>query len=183
MRSSRGLIILDRDGVINHDSRSFIKSPAEWRPLPGSIAAISALSRAGFTVAIASNQSGLARKLLDRRTLTAIHRKLRRAVAAEGGRVARIVVCPHGPDDGCQCRKPNPGLLQRLGHYFDAPLQGVPFIGDSATDLRAAISAGAEPILVRTGNGAETEGTLTGRLRSVRVFDDLAATAAALLRE
>jgi D-glycero-D-manno-heptose 1,7-bisphosphate phosphatase len=179
----RGLIILDRDGVINRESTAFIKSPDEWLPLPGSIAAIGALSRAGFVLAIASNQSGLARDLLSRATLRAIHRKLRRAVAAERGHIARIVVCPHGPDDGCSCRKPRPGLLQRLGRHFGTSLLGVPFIGDSLKDLQAADSAGAEPILVRTGNGAKTEAALSGRLRSVRVFDDLGAAAAALIQE
>ena len=108
------LVVLDRDGVINRDSPEFVKSLDEWRPLPGSIEAIAALSKAGFTVAVASNQSGLARGLLDRKALRAMHRKLRRLVASEGGRVDRIVVCPHGPDDGCRCRKPAPGLLERL---------------------------------------------------------------------
>ena len=177
------LVVLDRDGVINRDSSKFVKSAEEWIPLPGSIDAVAALSRGGFTVAVASNQSGLARGLLDRNALRAMHRKLRRLVGASGGRVDRIVVCPHGPDDGCTCRKPKPGLLQRLARHYDVDLHGVPVVGDSLRDLQAAASAGARPILVRSGNGRKTEATLSGDLQNTEVFDDLAAAAGALLRE
>lgn len=177
----RGLIILDRDGVINRDSDTFVKSIDEWIPLPGSIDAIAALSSAGFTVAVASNQSGLARGLFDRAALRSMHRKLRRLVDAAGGRIDRIVVCPHGPDDGCPCRKPLPGLLNRLARHYGTTLAGVPVIGDSARDLEAAIAAGATPILVRTGNGARTESSLPAELEGIDVYDDLAAAAAALV--
>ena len=134
--AARGLIILDRDGVINHDSREFVKNTAEWVPLSGSIGAIADLSKAGYTIAVASNQSGLARGLFDRSALRAMHRKLRRLVAAEGGRVDRIVVCPHGPDDHCRCRKPKPGLLQRLARHYRTALEGVPVVGDSLRACR-----------------------------------------------
>ncbi len=179
----RGLVILDRDGVINRDSSEFVKSVDEWIPLPGSIRAIAELDRAGFTVTVASNQSGIARGLLDRNALRAMHRKLRRLVAAEGGRVDRIVVCPHGPDDGCSCRKPKPGLLRRLARHYKTQLEGVPVIGDSLRDLQAAAKTGAGPILVRSGNGRKTEARLAGDLSDTEVFDDLAAAAAALLEE
>ncbi len=181
--AKRGLVILDRDGVINKDSPDFVKSAREWLPLPGSIAAIADLSRGGFTVTVASNQSGLARGLFDRRALRAMHRKLRRLVAEQGGRVDRIVVCPHGPADGCNCRKPLPALLERLGRYYGTTLHGVPAIGDSERDLEAATAAGARPILVRTGNGRKTEAALRRDGGSPEVYDDLAAAAAALLRE
>lgn len=181
--AARGLIILDRDGVINRDSREFVKNTDEWVPLPGSIGAIADLSRAGFTVAVASNQSGLARGLFDRNALRAMHRKLRRLVAADGGRVDRIVVCPHGPEADCSCRKPRPGLLLRLATHYRTSLAGVPVVGDSLRDLQAAVAAGAEPILVRTGNGAKTAANLPDSLRSVSIFDDLAAVAAALTRK
>ena len=180
---AKGLLILDRDGVINQDSSEFVKSPAEWRPLPGSIEAIARLSRAGYTVAVASNQSGLARGLLDRAALRAMHRKLRRLVAAQGGKVARIVVCPHGPDDGCACRKPMPGLLIRLARHFDTSLDDVPVVGDSLRDLQAAARAGARPVLVRTGNGEKTLRELPEELQRVPVFDDLAAFAPDATRE
>ena len=180
--AARGLIILDRDGVINHDSRAFVKNTTEWVPLSGSIGAIADLSKAGYTIAVASNQSGLARGRFDRNALRAMHRKLRRLVAAEGGRVDRIVVCPHGPDDHCRCRKPKPGLLQRLARHYRTALEGVPVVGDSLRDLQAAAAAGATPLLVRTGNGLKTSANLPDDLRSVRVFDDLAAVAASLIR-
>lgn len=176
----KGLVILDRDGVINQDSSEFIKSVDEWLPLDGSIEAIARLSLAGFTVAVASNQSGLARGLFDEETLHAMHQKLHDLVAAKGGRVDRIVICPHGPDDACACRKPKPGLLLELGQHYDVSLTGVPVIGDSLRDLRAASLAGARPILVRTGNGTKTELKLPADLGDVDVFDDLAAVAAAL---
>ena len=175
---ARGLLVLDRDGVINKDSREFVKSPAEWLPLPGSIEAIAKLSRAGYTVAVASTQSGLARGLFDRAALRAMHRKLRRLVAAEGGKVDRIVVCPHGPDDGCDCRKPMPGLLTRLARHFGTSLDDVQVVGDSLRDLQAAASAGAQPVLVRTGNGEKTLRELPDELRHVPVYRDLAAFAA-----
>lgn len=180
---SRGLLILDRDGVINRDSAGFVKSPGEWLPLPGSIAAIADLSRAGYTVTVASNQSGLARGLFGRNALRAMHRKLRNLVAAEGGRVDRIVVCPHGPDDSCNCRKPKPGLLSRLARHYNTTLDGVPVVGDSLRDLQAAASAGAVPILVRTGNGRKASRKLPAALRGVRIYDDLAAFAADMLGE
>jgi len=179
--ADRGLLILDRDGVINRDSDAFVKSPAEWLPLPGAIRAIADLSKAGYTVAVASNQSGLARGLFDRNALRAMHRKLRRLVEAEGGQVDRIVICPHGPDDGCACRKPRPGLLLRLARHYGTSLEGVPAIGDSLRDLQAAKAAGARPILVRTGNGRRTEASLGDELEDVPVFDDLPAAAAVLL--
>jgi D-glycero-D-manno-heptose 1,7-bisphosphate phosphatase len=179
----RGLVILDRDGVINRDSSDFVKSAAEWIPLEGSVGAIAELSRAGYTVAVASNQSGLARGYFNRKALRAMHRKLRRLVAAQGGHIDRIVVCPHGPGDGCDCRKPAPGLLERLARHYRRDLAGVPVIGDSLRDLQAAARVGARPVLVRTGNGRATERALAGELAGTEVFDDLAAAAAALLQE
>ena len=179
--AAKGLVILDRDGVINQDSSDFVKSADEWLPLDGSIEAIVRLSKAGFTVAIASNQSGLARGLFDNDALLAMHRKLHDLVVAAGGRVDRIIVCPHGPDADCACRKPKPGMLLELGQHYGAALPDVPVIGDSLRDLQAAAAVGAEPILVRTGNGANTEQQLPAELRDTDVFDDLAAAAAALV--
>jgi len=178
---AKGLLIFDRDGVINRDSADFVKSADEWIPLPGSIEAIAHLSRSGYTVAVASNQSGLARGLIDRNALRAMHRKLRRLVGDAGGTVDRIVVCPHGPDEGCRCRKPAPGLLKRLASHYGVALDGVPFVGDSLRDLQAAAAAGATPVLVQTGSGATTARALPGPLRDVRVYKDLAAFAADLL--
>ena len=177
------LVILDRDGVINHDSPEFIKSPAEWRPIEGSIEAIGRLSAAGFAVAVASNQSGVARKLLDRPTLEAIHGKLREAVRDVGGDLGRIVFCPHHPDDGCDCRKPKPGLLQRLGRSYGVSLINVPVIGDSLRDIDAALAVGARPLLVLTGNGSATREELEKQGRAVETCKDLADAADRLIAE
>ncbi|HNP35777.1 MAG TPA: D-glycero-beta-D-manno-heptose 1,7-bisphosphate 7-phosphatase [Woeseiaceae bacterium] len=177
------LVILDRDGVINRESKDFVKSLEEWVPLPGSIAAIVRLSHAGFTIAVASNQSGLARGLFDEAALLSMHTRLRELVASEGGLLGEIVVCPHGPDDGCDCRKPKPGMLIRLAHNYGVELDAVPVIGDSLRDLEAARAAGARPILVRTGNGAQTETVLPEEFTDIEIFDELGAAADALIAE
>jgi D-glycero-D-manno-heptose 1,7-bisphosphate phosphatase len=179
----KGLVILDRDGVINRDSAAFIKNDAEWQPIPGSIEAIAALTAAGFTLAVASNQSGIARGLFDQDALDAMHAKMLRLVHEADGRIGRIVVCPHGPDDACDCRKPKPGLLEQLARHFDTSLHHVPVIGDALRDLEAAAAVGARPILVRTGKGRDTEASLPERFAGVPVYDDLAAAARALIGE
>lgn len=176
-----GLVILDRDGVINRDSDVFVKNADEWQPLPGSIEAIAALTAAGFTLAVASNQSGIARGLFDQAALDTMHHKMLQLVDAAGGRINKIVICPHGPDDACDCRKPKPGLFEQLARYFETSLAGVPAIGDALRDLEAAAAAGASPILVRTGKGAETEMALPERFVNIPVYDDLAAAARALI--
>lgn len=178
-----GLVIVDRDGVINRDSPHYIRSPEEWIPLPGSLEAIGLLTRRGYTVAVATNQSGLARGYFDRATLEAIHSRMRHAAGDFGGRIDRIAVCPHGPDDGCRCRKPAPGLLEELGRAYGVSLAAVPCIGDSARDLEAARAVGARPILVRTGNGAETEMALRRSGEDAEIFDDLLAAARRLVAE
>ncbi len=171
------LVILDRDGVINHDSDEFIKCADEWQPIDGSIEAIARLTNAGYTVAVASNQSGIGRGLLDLVALSAIHKKMRRQVTATGGSIDHIVFCPHLPDDGCDCRKPLPGLLRQIAEHYGTMLDNVPVIGDSLRDLEAAVAAGARPILVRTGNGRSSEAMLEKASFSPAVFDDLAAAA------
>ena len=177
------LVILDRDGVINHDSAAFIKTPDEWRPIDGSLEAIAALSVAGFDVAVASNQSGVGRKLLDRPTLDAIHDKMLKRVREAGGDIGQVIYCPHHPDDGCDCRKPKPGMLIALSRRYGVPLTNVPVIGDSVRDIDAAIAAGARPILVRTGNGAVAEAVLASRGVAVEVFADLREAVDRLLHE
>lgn len=164
------LIILDRDGVINQDSDDYIKSPDEWIPLPGSLEAIAQLTEAGFSVVVATNQSGIARGYYDLNTLEAIHQKMADAVAAAGGKLAGIFYCPHGPDDHCECRKPKDGLIRQIAETFQIDVTNVPFVGDSTRDIEAAISAGCLPILVKTGNGAKTAEKLTS---SDRVYEDL----------
>ena len=177
------LVILDRDGVINQDSDEFIKSAAEFVPLSGSIEAIARLSAAGYTVAVASNQSGIGRGLFPRSALYAMHRKLRRLVRSAGGIVGKIAYCPHAPYDNCDCRKPRPGLLLRIGAYYDCSLDGVPVIGDSLRDLQAAAAVGATPILVLTGKGRKAARELTRSGIEAQVFDDLSGAVDALLKK
>jgi len=173
------LVVLDRDGTINYDSDKYIKSPAEWRPLPGSLEAIARLTQAGWRVVVATNQSGIARGLFDMATLNAIHAEMHRAVAQAGGRIDAIFFCPHAADSNCECRKPRPGLLREIAARLDVELKGVPMAGDGLRDLEAAAAVGAQPCLVLTGKGRKTrEGG--GLPRGTEVFEDLAALAARL---
>jgi D-glycero-D-manno-heptose 1,7-bisphosphate phosphatase len=174
------LVILDRDGVINEDSDAYIKSPAEWVPIPGSLEAIARLNHAGYRVVVATNQSGVARGLFGMAELNAIHQKLHAALARLGGQLDGIYFCPHGPDDGCSCRKPRPGLLREIAARHGIDLAGVPAIGDSLRDLEAARAVGATAILVRTGKGVAAEAALPAHW-GVAVFDDLAGAAQALV--
>jgi D-glycero-D-manno-heptose 1,7-bisphosphate phosphatase len=150
------LVILDRDGVINQDSANFIKSPNEWIALPGSLEAIALLNQSGFRVAIATNQSGIARGLFDMATLNAINDKMYRALAQMGGRIDAMFYCPHAVDDNCNCRKPKTGMIEDIGRRFSVELSEVYGIGDSLRDLQAFSDAGCKPILVRSGKGEET---------------------------
>lgn len=150
------LIILDRDGVINVDSDDYVKHPDEWHPLPGSLEAIARLSRAGWKVVVASNQSGLARGYFDAAALNDMHLKCRELLRPLGGVIDAFFVCPHGPDDGCNCRKPAPGMFHEIASRFDTSLNGLPAVGDSLRDLQASAAAGCTPWLVETGNGIKT---------------------------
>ena len=174
------LIILDRDGVINQDSASFIKSPSEWKPIPGSLEAIARLHQAGYRVVVATNQSGVGRNLFDMDTLNAIHQKMHNAVITAGGRIDAIFYCPHTADDKCACRKPKPGMFQRIAECFNADLSGVPAVGDSLRDLQAAFAMGAQPYLVLTGKGEKSraDGSLP---EGTQTFPDLAAMVDKLL--
>lgn len=174
------LVILDRDGVINEDSDAYIKSPAEWVPIPGSLEAIARLNHAGYRVVVATNQSGVARGLFGMAELNAIHQKLHAALARLGGQLDGIYFCPHGPDDGCSCRKPRPGLLREIAARHGIDLAGVPAIGDNLRDLEAARAVSATAILVRTGKGLAAEAALPAHW-GVAVFDDLAGAAQALV--
>jgi len=174
------LVILDRDGVINADSKDFIKSVDEWQPIDGSLRAIAKLCAAGFTVAVATNQSGVARQLFSEQTLHEIHKKMCDAVSDAGGRIDRIEYCPHHPDDECHCRKPKTGLLDAIADHYKLSLSGTPIIGDSLRDLAAAKNAGARPILVLTGNGKKTLAEVGDDCEH---FDDLASAADQLIGE
>lgn len=166
------LVILDRDGVINEDSDDYIKSVDEWIPIPGSLEAIVRLNKAGFTVAVATNQSGLARGYFDTETLHAMHNKLTEMLDVLGGRVDQIVFCPHGPNDNCQCRKPLPGLYLEISKKFETELTDVWVIGDSLRDLQAADAVNAQPVLVKTGKGQRSMAK-GGLPAGTFIFDDL----------
>ncbi len=176
-----GIIILDRDGVINEDSDHYIKSAQEWIPIPGSIAAIARLCHAGFRVVIATNQSGLARGLYNIDDLHACHEKMNRLVSEAGGRVEAVFYSPY-VDNDAPCRKPNPGMYEEIGKRFRVSLKGVPVIGDSLRDLEAAVAVGARPILVQTGKGQKTLTQLT-KMDGVTVFSDLSAAVDNLIQE
>lgn len=177
------LVILDRDGVINHDSDAYIKSLEEWVPYPSAIDAIAQLNKAGYTVAIATNQSGIARGYYDETTLQSMHDRLTELVEAKGGRIAHIAYCPHGPDDQCACRKPLPGLLLQIQQQLGMDsLTGSWMVGDSLRDLKAGESVGCRSVLVRTGKGEKTLASHTN-LENTLVYPDLAAFADWLCRQ
>ena len=170
------LVILDRDGTINHDSDQHIKSLDEWRPIEGSLEAIARLNQADYRVAVATNQSGIARGLFDTTTLIAIHNNLQRELGLVGGRVDAFFFCPHAADSACACRKPKPGMLLEIAGRFNVSLQNVYMVGDALRDLEAAAAAGAKPVLVLTGKGKKTQ--KEGKLPpGTAVFKDLAAFA------
>ena len=175
------LVILDRDGVINHDSDDYIKSPDEWIPIDGSMDAIAQLNHAGYIVVIATNQSGIARGYFDITTLNAMHEKMHLSVNQAGGHIDGIFFCPHAPADKCNCRKPMPGLLFQIARRFSTSLENVPFIGDSLSDIEAAKLAGAFPMLVRTGKGERTIAKLPTD-SDIPIFDDLQHAVTALLK-
>lgn len=173
------LVILDRDGVINHDSDQYIKSPEEWKPIPGSLAAIAKLNQTGYRVVVATNQSGVGRGLFEMDTLNAIHDKMNKALAQAGGRIDAIFFCPHTTADHCDCRKPRAGMYREIAARFNVDLAGVPAVGDSLRDLQAAVEVGAQPMLVLTGKGKKTrvDPELPG---GTPIFADLAAAVKSL---
>jgi D-glycero-D-manno-heptose 1,7-bisphosphate phosphatase len=176
------LVILDRDGVINEDSDDYIKTLDEWVPIPGSIDAIARLSRAGYRIGVATNQSGLARGYFDDITLANMHALLCALVEEQGGQVDAICYCPHGPDEGCHCRKPAPGLLEQISEELQMPTAGAWYVGDTGKDLELGLKMGCKTILVRTGKGRQTEQKLDQATRqAVSIVDNLAAAADRIL--
>lgn len=175
-------IILDRDGVINYDSTEYIKSPDEWKPIPGSLEAIAHLNRAGYRVIIVTNQSGVGRGYYDLATLDQIHEKMVYELATVGGCIEEIFFCPHRPDENCACRKPKAGLLLQIEEKYKLVLKDTYFIGDSYGDVKAALTAGCKPLLVMTGNGAWTLENYP-EFSSVPRFDNLMTAAEYVIQE
>ncbi|MDZ7645275.1 MAG: HAD-IIIA family hydrolase [Woeseiaceae bacterium] len=171
------LVILGRDGVLNHRADNGMAAPGDWRPIPGSADGVGLLTRAGYSVCVATNQPGIGRGEVSRRQLHALHRKMRRLAEGRGGRIDRVEVCPHGPDDSCPCRKPAPGMLAKLAKRLGVPLAGVPVVGDSRADIDAARAAGARPLLVRTGDGEATLAALQACGEDIECYKDLLSAA------
>jgi len=174
------LVILDRDGVINVDSDQFIKTPEEWKPIPGSLDAIARLNHAGYRVVVASNQSGIGRGLFDMAALNAINEKMYKALAQVGGRIDALFYCPHPAEANCTCRKPKPGMFEDIARRFNISLSGVASIGDSLRDMQAASAAGAQPVLVLTGKGVKTQAA-GGLPERTKVHQDLAEAVRAII--
>ena len=176
------LVILDRDGVINENLARHVRSPEDWKPLPGSLDAIARLNRAGYRVVVATNQSGIPRRYFTFEDLNRIHEEMHRRLAEYGGAIDAIFVCPCRPNDDCECFKPRPGMLHEIAKRLHVSLEGVPLIGDASRDVEAAIAVGARPILVRTGKGEATlrDGACPD---GIEVHDDLASAVDALLAE
>lgn len=181
------LVILDRDGVINKDSDDFVKTIDEWIPIDGSIDAIARLYEHGFTIAVATNQSGIGRGLITEDALEAMHEMLRDLVQEAGGEIATIAWCPHKPEDLCDCRKPQSGLFDQIAQTLGCDLEGAFVVGDSLRDLQAGMARGCLPVLVRTGKGEKTEQKIiedeSGEFEDVVVFDDLSAAADYLIAQ
>jgi len=174
------LVVLDRDGVINEDLDEPVVSPDAWVPIPGSLEAIARLHHAGWQIAVATNQSGIARELLDLEALHAIHRHMDEMVKEAGGRIDVVAFCPHKESDLCDCRKPAPGMLYTIAERLGVELADMVTVGDSLRDVQAAMAAAARPILVRTGKGQLTADNNKG-LEHIPTYDDLAACVDALL--
>src|SRR5690554_4816568 len=168
------LIILDRDGVLKPESDGYVKSVDEWLPIPNSLEAVGKLIQAGFNFAVASNQRCFASGYFTTADLDAMHSKMERLAAQHNGHFSYIAYCPHGPDDGCDCRKPLPGLIHQIEQGLNCSAKSAWMVGDSIRDLEAGVKAGCMPALVRTGKGATSEEKLDDAgLADTPVFDDL----------
>ena len=176
------LVILDRDGVINYESNAYVQSPEAWRPLPGSLRAIALFNQLGYSVVVATNQSGIGRGYFTEATLAQIHNKMHRSLKPYHGCIDRIFYCPHRPDEHCQCRKPAPGLLKKISQHYHVALQEQIFVGDSLCDIQVANAVNCKPYLVLTGNGQQTLAAAPWLTKTVSIFPDLLAVALKLSR-
>ncbi len=153
------LIILGRDGVLNHFREGHVTAPEEWVPIPGTLEAVSRLNHAGWHVVVATNQSGIGRGMIDMSAVNAVHARMVEMLLVEGGRLDAVFFCPHTPEDGCDCRKPQPGLLLDIGRRYGVDLANVAMVGDTLRDLQAAQAAGCQPHLVLSGRAAGLAGS------------------------
>ena len=175
------MVILDRDGVVNHLPDDKGASVPAWNPIPGSVEAISRLKKAGYLVTFASNHSGIASGAYSEEDLRRTNDRMLEILASRGVSIDGIYFCPHGPEANCICRKPKPGLLVQIARQFGVDLSETPFVGDNISDIQAARMANALPVLVRTGMGEYVMQHFPEAL-DVPVFDDLAHFVRDLLR-
>ncbi|HYE40899.1 MAG TPA: D-glycero-beta-D-manno-heptose 1,7-bisphosphate 7-phosphatase [Ramlibacter sp.] len=186
MERAMKLVVLGRDGVINRYRDEHVATPQEWEPLPGALEAIARLNHAGWHVVVATNQPGLGSGLLDMAGLNAVHRHMNELLARHGARVDAVFICPHTAADGCDCRKPAPGLLLKIGERFGVDLAQVVVAGDTVRDLEAAHAAGCEPHLLLSGRSgqltADEAEQLAAQVPGSRVHADLDALVAHLVQ-
>jgi D-glycero-D-manno-heptose 1,7-bisphosphate phosphatase len=186
MHSTTKLVILGRDGILNVYREDHVKAPDEWTPIDGALDAVARLNHAGWHVVVATNQSGIGRGMIDMASVNAVHAHMNRLLALQGGRVDAVFFCPHTPEDGCECRKPKPGMMLDIGRRYGVDLRHVPMVGDTLRDLQAAHAAGCEPHLVQSGRAAALDdaqvGELLRQVPGARVHADLAAFAEFLLQ-
>lgn len=180
------LIILGRDGILNKYREDHVKAPPEWVPIPGALEAVARLNHAGWHAVVATNQAGIGRGLIDMASVNAIHTHMNQMLLAQGGRLDAVFFCPHTPEDGCSCRKPQPGMMRDIGQRYGVDLHNVPMVCDTLRDLQAAQAAGCEPHLVRTGRAAaltaEQVQQMLDKVPGADVHADLASFAEFLLR-
>jgi D-glycero-D-manno-heptose 1,7-bisphosphate phosphatase len=179
------LVILGRDGILNQFRDDHVKAPEEWAPIPGALEAVARLNHAGWHAVLATNQSGIGRGMIDMASVNAVHAHMLRELMAVGGRLDAVFFCPHTPEDGCDCRKPLPGLMHEIGKRYGIDLTHVPMVGDTLRDLQAAQAAGCEPHLVLSGRAERLDPTqvqqLVDQVPDTRVHRDLEAFAEHLL--
>ncbi len=148
------LVILGRDGILNEFREDHVTTPEEWVPVPGALEAVARLNHAGWHVVVATNQSGIGRGMIDMSAVNAVHAHMHQMLQAQGARLDAVFFCPHTPEDHCDCRKPQPGLMLDIGRRYGVDLAHVPMVGDTARDLLAAHAAGCQPHLVQSGRAA-----------------------------
>lgn len=179
------LVIFGRDGILNLYRDDHVKSPEEWQPIPGALEAVARLNQAGWHAVVATNQAGIGRGMIDMASVNAVHAHMNRLAQAEGARFDAVFFCPHTSEDACECRKPQPGLMLEIGRRYGVDLAEVPMLCDTLRDLQAAVAAGCEPHLVRSGRAANLDASqaqqFAERIPGLHIHANLAAFADQLL--
>lgn len=145
------LVILGRDGILNRFREDHVKDPSEWDAIPGALEAVARLNHNGWHVVVATNQAGIGRGMIDMASVNTVHQHMNKLLMAKGGRFDAVFFCPHTPEDQCDCRKPLPGMMKDIVRRYGVEAASVPMVADTLRDLQAALAAGCQPHLVRTG--------------------------------